>query len=211
MGRVIYTSLTNIYISFTTIIVFQCCFVKKTVMKTLILFVLLCSLTLAGKSQINCKAKIINADTLIKNISVYNNKHIFTEGNIAHVCGVDGKKMKLKAASGEIIKLVPNDSLNSFGKEFNGKLVRIYGTIKESRIEMPYALKHKDNKSILCHVDNTPCLDSAWVNKHKKTGYADTISSKSTAKLIKKIKDSDNGYYSTATIYVEDISIIEKN
>jgi len=178
--------------------------------KTFILAILLQAISLAGNSQTNNNSDITDADTLIKNSSAYNNKQVSTKGYIAHICGVDGKKMKLMTASGGIIKLVPKNPEDKFDWNFNNKKVRVVGILKESRIAMPYVEELKREKSILCHIDNTPCLDTAWVNKHKRTGYADTLSAKGITKLSKKIESSNKGYISVATIYVEQISILEE-
>lgn len=51
----------------------------------------------------------LQADSLIKKIEYYLDKNIETDGVVIHICGVDGKKMKLQTDNGEIIKVVPKD------------------------------------------------------------------------------------------------------
>lgn len=60
----------------------------------------------------------VTADSLIANIDKYENTKVEIEGVIIHICGVDGKKMKLRTENGSIIKIVPYDSLQNFDVSF---------------------------------------------------------------------------------------------
>jgi hypothetical protein len=60
----------------------------------------------------------ISADSVIANIDAYRNRKIEVEGLIIHVCGVDGRRMKLQTDHGAILKIVPADSLAAFDESF---------------------------------------------------------------------------------------------
>ena len=152
----------------------------------------------------------VHADSLIKNISFYENKKVETEGLIIHICSVDGKKMKLKTESGAIIKIVPQDSSTSFNDSLYNKRVRIYGIVKEFRIEQPEMDKMEKDKNLLCHIDHTPCKDSAWVNGKKKAGIADSLSKKDIQELKTNMEQTHKNYISVITIFAEKYDIIEE-
>lgn len=150
------------------------------------------------------------ADSLIVNIDKYNGTKVETEGVIIHVCGVNGRKMKLKTESGEIIKIVPQDSLASFDKSFYKKRIRVQGFVKESRIEKPYLDMIEKERTLLCHIDNTPCKDSAWVKRQKNAGIADSLSNRDILRLREKMEQTQKDYISVITILAEKCEIIEE-
>lgn len=88
----------------------------------LILITLVLLVATACKNQPSNQVTIkVIADSLLINTEKYCNTKVQVEGFIVHVCGVDGKKMKLKTKSGEIIKIVPENPATSFEKSFNKK------------------------------------------------------------------------------------------
>ena len=151
----------------------------------------------------------LQADSLIKKIEYYLDKNIETDGVVIHICGVDGKKMKLQTDNGEIIKVVPKDSLNSFDASFYKKRVKIQGIVKEFRIDKNDIDKMEKEKKLLCHIDNTPCKDSVWVNNKKKSGKVDALSNQDIEKLRTTMVQTGKSYVSIITIFAEKVEIID--
>lgn len=174
-------------------------------MKNLVLtstLVMLLSICCTYKSTGQHLTKI-SADSLISNIEKYCNTKVELEGLIIHVCSFNGKKMKLKADSGEIIKIVPFDSNSHFDSSFYGKRVRILGVVKESRIEKSYIGKVEKEKTLLCHIDNTPCKDTAWIKRQITAGRADSLSKRDIERIRKKMERAKKDYISVVTIVAE--------
>jgi hypothetical protein len=175
---------------------------------------LLTTLLLFGLLKSNCQNNDCNitkvaADSLINNIEKYHEKEIETEGVIVHVCGVDGKKMKLKTDKGEIIKIVTTDSTLQFNKSYNGKTVIIQGYITESKIENNLIDSLEKDKVLLCHIDNTPCKDKEWVDYQTNKGNAEALSQKDIERLRKKMLQTGKNYVSVFTIIANKIIIKE--
>ena len=150
------------------------------------------------------------ADSLIVNIDKYRDTKVETEGVIVHVCGVDGGKMKLKTESGAIIKIVPNDSLSKFDASLYKKRIKVKGFVKEFRTEKNYIDKMEKEGTLLCHIDNTPCKDSAWVKRKIESGAAEKISKRDIAKLRKRMEQTEKSYVSVITIFAKKIEIIKE-
>lgn len=172
----------------------------------LLLILLIC----CNNKYINQKITKVNADSLIINIDKYCKTKVEIEGIIIHICGVNGKKMKLKTDYGEIIKIVPLDSMISFDNSFYKKRIKVQGTVKEYRIEKSYIDKIEKEKTLLCHIDNTPCKDSAWVNRQKNRGVADSLSNRDIEKLKSKMEQTKKNYVSVITIVADKCEIIEE-
>ncbi len=115
---------------------------------TLSMGLLVCCNSLPSNQEVTKLA----ADSLIINIDKYCKTKVEIEGVIVHICGVDRKKMKLKTERGAIIKIVPQDSLNSFDKSFFKKKIKVQGIVKESRIEKSYIDKMEKERTLLCHI-----------------------------------------------------------
>jgi len=181
---------------------------------TLLTAVLLLVVTSLGcNNTTSISQTTIAADSLLADINKYCNTNVTTEGYIVHICGVDNKKMKLKTASGEIIKVLWADSLKSFDRLFLKKNIKVTGLLTEQRIEKGQIDKMKHNNKLLCHIDKTPCTDTAWVNKHKLAGTADTLLNRDIRKLRSKLNESPKKYISIVSILAEKCEIItdEKN
>jgi hypothetical protein len=181
-------------------------------MNSRILMVILLTTLLICCTRIKNDQEIarIAADSLIVNIDNYCETKVEIEGVIIHVCGVNGKKMKLRTESGAIIKIVPRDSLGRFEKSFHKKRVKIQGLVKESRIERAQIDKFEKDKTLLCHIDNAPCKDSAWVNRQKSAGIADSLSGQDILKLKQKMEQTQKSYVSVITIVADTCEIMEE-
>lgn len=152
---------------------------------------------------------LIDADSLINNIDKYVNTNVKIEGDILHVCGVDGKKLKLKTKQGEIIKVIYPDNQKSFDNYFNKKHIVVYGQVSETRINKTEIDQFEKEKTLLCHIDQTACKDSAWVKKQEDSGKANEISSNDIINLRKKMQSTGKDYISQITIIAYKIDIIE--
>lgn len=151
---------------------------------------------------------VLPADSLVVNIEKYSNVTVAVEGVIVHLCGVDGKKMKLMTESGAVIKIVPIDTLASFDEAFYDKRVRVLGVVRESRIETSSIDRMEQQRAILCHIDNAPCKDSAWVKKKQESGAADTLSQHCIDKLRTIMKQTGKNYIPVITIIAEKVELV---
>lgn len=149
-----------------------------------------------------------SADSIVANIETFINTPVSIEGQIIHICGVDARKMKLKSAMGAIIEIVSADSLTRFAAALNKKMVTVQGTVQEVRIEKAYVEKVENEKTLLCHIDHTPCKDTAWVNDLKKSGAADGLSKKDTDQLRKTMEQTGKEYISVVVIVAEKVEIL---
>jgi len=179
---------------------------KQLVLITAILYTFLvcCKITKPSK-----EVNKVDADSLVANIDKYRNTMVETEGVIIHICGVDGKKMKFKTESGAIIKIEPDDLHGSFDTSFYKKKVKVQGLVKEARFEKTYIDKMEIEKTLLCHIDYSPCKDSVWINYQVNTGYSDTISKRGIEKLRKKMEQTKKNYISVITIIANKVEIMQ--
>jgi hypothetical protein len=176
--------------------------------KTFIIIVLLTGILMSCDS-LKTKQRIekVNADFALNNIENYSNCKIEIEGNIVHVCGVDGKKMKLRTANGEIIKIVPLDSTLRFDRDYYKKSICVQGIITESKLEMQTIDSLEKEKTLLCHIDRNPCKDKKWVENQIKKGISDSLSKRDIETLKEKMLQTGKNYVSIFTIIAENILI----
>jgi len=151
------------------------------------------------------KITLVSADKLIENIDKHVNTKVETEGRVAHICGVDGLKLKLMSDNGEVIVLVPQDTTR-FDRALNGKRVRVCGIVQETRLSDDYINEKENEKALLCHVDLRPCKDTNWVNAHIEAGSANDLAKKDIEKL--RQKKEAKGYVSVVTIVAEKWEIV---
>lgn len=179
---------------------------KKASLLTGILIIALLS---CNNSKTNHRYERINADILLKNSEKYSNSKIETEGYIVHVCGVDGMKMKLRTDSGEIIKIVPLDSTLRLDKSYYKKTIRVKGELTESRLYKHLVDSLEKERTLLCHIDHTPCKDKEWAENQIKRGVSDSLSQKDIEKLKAKMQKTNKNYVSIFTILAENILILD--
>ena len=163
-----------------------------------------------GNRTLSAQITFVNADSLIVNIDNYVNTKIETEGFVAHVCGVDGKKMKLMSESGEVIVIIPHDT-TSFDYSLNRKRIKVLGLVKEERLSEQYIDEQEKGKTLLCHVDRRPCKDAKWVNAKVEAGVADSLSKKDNDALRQKMEQQGKGYVSIVSIVCEKYEVIVSN
>lgn len=149
----------------------------------------------------------VNADSLTVNIENYNHMPVEVEGLVVHICGVDGKKMKIKTAGGASIKVVYADSLQKFDTALYNKRVRVYGMVVETRLTKPFIDRMDRDKAIPCSIDSAPCIDSLWIKSKRQSGKADSISRAGIEKLRKRMEQAKKLYTSIVTIRAEKVDI----
>lgn len=101
----------------------------------------------------------LSLDEVIENAEQYENKKVELIGLVVHICGLDAKKMKLKSPSGAIVKIMPSKVDESFDSALKKQVVSVQGVVEISRIEKTEIDKLEKEKTLLCHIDNTPCKD----------------------------------------------------
>jgi len=178
---------------------------KIQIMIILATFMLLASCKNAAKQN---QIVIVSLDTLVEKVGDYVDKQVTIEGKIVHICGVDGKKMKLRNENGVIVKIEAGDTFEKFDKAFNGKELKITGVVKESRTGKEYISEIEKKRTILCHIDNTPCKDKEWIVKRQEEGTAENISKNYTDKLRDKMNETNRNYVSVVSIIAEKIEEI---
>jgi hypothetical protein len=161
-------------------------------------------------STLSAQTTFVPADSLIVNIDDFVNKKIETAGFIAHVCPVDGKKMKLMSESGEVVVIIPHDT-TSFDYSLNRKRIKVFGLVREERLIEEYIADIEKEKTLLCHVDKRPCKDVKWVNAKIEAGVADSMSQKDTESLRQKMEKQGRGYVSIVSIVCEKYEVIQDN
>jgi hypothetical protein len=168
------------------------------------------SMANCGRRTASAQITFVPADNLIVNVDNYLNTRVETEGYIAHVCGVDRKKMKLMSENGEVIAIISRDT-TSFDFSLNKKRIKVSGLVEEERLSEQYINAQEEEKSLLCHVTQTPCRDVEWVKAKIESGVADSLSKKDIDALRKKFEKQGKGYVSVVSIVCEKYEVIETN
>jgi len=179
-------------------------------MKSL-LFLLVITLVISScrnSSSTTNQPVYLDSDSLIVKIDDLNNTKVQIEGTIVHICGVDGKKIKLQTNQGKVIGVISQSDNLIFSKSYFQQQVRVTGIAKETRLNKTYIDTQEKQKTLLCHIDKTPCKDSAWVNRKKQAGIADSLSNIDIARLKAKMQEEQKNYISVVTIDAEEVEII---
>jgi len=161
------------------------------------------------KTDVNNPYTVISADSLINNVDTFQDMLVTIDGTIIHVCGVDSRKMKLKTEMGQIIKIVPKTADASFDRSYLKHTVKVYGVVYQEKIEKEFINKVDSQQLILCHIDQKPCKDTAWVKQQIVEGKAPQISKDEADRLRKKLESLGKGYIPVVCIIADSVSIIE--
>jgi hypothetical protein len=161
-----------------------------------------------------CQAQVagtieVSADELVNHANEYEGKRVEVFGCIAHVCGVDGRKMKMKTPMGEIVKILANGPEDKFGKDYNKKLVSVTGMVKVTRIGKAYINRIEKEGKLLCHIDHKACKDKQWVNRKVEEGKAEAMLKRDIAALRKKLRESGKKELCYVSIVAEKIEVID--
>lgn len=179
-------------------------------MKIIITVLLIAVLISCDNSEAKQGFEKVNADFVLNNIEDYLDCNIEIEGSIVHVCGVDGEKMKMKTENGEIIKIVSLDPGLRFDRSYNNKTICVQGKITESRLGVHVVDSLEKEKTLLCHIDRTPCKDKKWVENQIKKGISDSLSQRDIETLKEKMAQTGNDYVSIYTIVAGNILILDE-
>ena len=152
----------------------------------------------------------VNPDSLISKIDRYIDSRVVVEGEIVHVCGVTGTKMKLRSENGANIKISPIDSLIKYDTVYYKKRIRVTGTVKESRILPESINKIENEKILLCHIDRTPCKDTIWSRNQIEKGISDSLCIRDVDKLRNTMTHTGKNYVSIITIIADTIVILNR-
>ena len=162
---------------------------------------------IAKGNVIPTKNTKIDADNLIQDIETYIGKNVEIEGDIIHICPVNRKKLKLKTAKGNIIKIVPDGvNFEKFDQSLNKQHIHVTGQVSEARVERERILEYAKNGILLCHIDYTHCIDSTWIDQMVASGEASKYIEDMTKKLTDKMQETKKNYISVVKISATNIS-----
>jgi hypothetical protein len=150
-----------------------------------------------------CKKK--PADRYVHDLEPEVGKEVTLEGEIIHVCPVEGKKMKLQLAGGEIICVLPPTGDPFIKAQWDRKKVRISGLLKDARLPRKTILANYQDKKLLCHIDHSPCIDLQWINNRWEDGSAERLLNRDHEALRKKLYDTKRSYVQVFSIIANHI------
>ena len=175
-------------------------FIKKCILASTALFV---APALAYCRNAETNVENVDADELVKNIESYVGKNVSIVGEAIHVCPVKGRKLKLKTAEGNIIKVTPAPGgFEKFDKELNGKRLSITGKVFEQHVSRERIEQYAKELTLQCHIDYSACIDSEWVKGMFSAGKAEKYVEDITEKLMGKMRASGKDYVSITGIAV---------
>jgi hypothetical protein len=127
-------------------------------------------------------------------------KETTLEGEIIHICPIEGKKMKLQLSDGEIICVLPTND-EPFDKiQWDHKKVRVSGLLKETQLPRATIAANYQAKKLLCHIDHTPCTDVGWIENRWKDGSAERLLDRDNEDLQKRMYDTKQNYVQVFSI-----------
>jgi hypothetical protein len=173
--------------------------------------VMLAGLPFIAKGNVPTQKTLkVDADSIVLDIESYIGKNVEIEGDVIHVCPVNGKKVKLKTAQGNIIKIVPDGiAFKNFDKSLNKKHIHITGKVYEEKASRERILQYAKNQTILCHIDYQRCIDGAWIDQMVKSGKASKYIEDMTKKLTDEMQRTKKDYISVVRITAANISTDE--
>lgn len=136
------------------------------------------------------------------------NSRLTLEGEVVHVCPIQGKKMKLKLDDGEIMKVTSTDGTPFEATQWNNKRVRITGKLGDLKLSRKEIADTYADKKLLCHIDHTPCIDTRWVNNRWQDGSGNDILQRDNEALQLKMRQTENNYIQVFTITAEKIELL---
>lgn len=151
----------------------------------------------------------LDADTLFRNYEAYIWRSVSIEGDVVHICPVTGKKMKFKTAKGNFFKVVADGVGIERFDDTTGKRIRITGTVFEERVSRAQIAKYAENKTLLCQVDHTPCVNTEWVNRMFENDEAIQYVESTTGRLNDIMETTRRGYVPVVGIVAFEILRIQ--
>jgi hypothetical protein len=127
-------------------------------------------------------------------------KETTLEGEIIHVCPIEGKKMKLQLSDGEIICVLPAAGEPFAKAQWDHKKVKVTGLLQEAQLPRTTIAANYQDKKLLCHIDHTPCTDVKWMENRWKDGSAERLLERDNEDLLQRM-------YETKLNYVQVFSI----
>lgn len=160
---------------------------------------------LGGSVLFSCKHK--NADSPIPYYESQLGSLLTLEGDVIHVCPVNGKKMKLRLSDGEVMRVVPIDNKPFDLARWNKQHVRVTGKLSDLKVSREYIADNYAEKKLLCHIDHTPCIDTEWAENHWKNGSGSRILDRDNNALQMKMLQSGKDYIQVFVITAEKIEV----
>lgn len=154
---------------------------------------------------------IVTTDSLAHNLSLFEGKKISIEGKIIHVCPVEGRKMKLLGDGRQIVKIILPDLTEHFEDSWNGKRVKVTGTVREERVSSARIDSIEAAGTLLCHIDHTPCIDSVWISNMHRYGKAEEATRRSVAYLREILEKTGKNYVPVMVLVADKVEEINDN
>ncbi|MDR1202160.1 MAG: hypothetical protein LBL58_11125 [Tannerellaceae bacterium] len=127
-------------------------------------------------------------------------KETTLEGEIIHVCPIEGMKMKLQLSDSEIICVLPATDEPFAKTQWDHKKVKVTGLLQETKLPRTTIVANYQDKKLLCHIDHSPCTDIEWVENRWKDGSAKRLLDRDNESLQERM-------YKTKQNYVQIFSI----
>ncbi len=151
----------------------------------------------------------IQVDSLLLTPERYVGKEVSIEGTVVHVCPVNGLKMKLRGDTGGFVKVVFGSGFERFDKSLNHKRVKVIGHVTVTYTTLAYVDSIVQQKTILCHIDNTPCNDSPWIAERKKENVAEQLSKEQTDKLYQLMDGTNKKRVAVVTMEASEVKELD--
>ncbi len=131
---------------------------------------------------------------------------ISLEGEIIHVCPVEGLKMKLRLSDGEIICVSHSKNIPFSKQQWEKKKVRINGKLTDTKLPAKLITSNYNEKKLLCHIDYSPCIDTKWIENRWQDGSAERILDRENENLQKKMHNTKRNFVQVFTITADNIN-----
>lgn len=176
----------------------------------ILVFILCCVFLVSCKNQnVSDSIPLVKADRLFAAPDSFIGKKIQLEGKIVHVCPVNGLKMKLLCNNKMTVKIVSSDSAGTFPHTWNGKQIRVEGIIHETKVSRQELDSMAAARMLLCHIDESPCLDSIYVIRMEQKGLRDSSVRRTRARLEQIMVKNNTDYISVITLVANKVEEIE--
>jgi len=146
-------------------------------------------------------------DSLASAPELWAGRLVVVDGKAAHICPVEGMKLKLKSESGNVANVVPGDG-RRFDAALSGKAVRVTGTVEIRKVFESDLKALEADTWIPCHVDYQRCKDKAYVENLEKAGKRASASRDEIEKVRKKMRDSGKDFVVVLTIVARTVELL---
>jgi len=149
---------------------------------------------------------LVSLDSLAAAPEPWAGRDVVVEGKAAHICPVEGMKLKLKSESGIQANVVPGDG-KRFDASLAGKRVRVTGTVEIRKVFESDLKALEADTWIPCHVDYQRCKDKAYVENLEKAGKRSSASREEIEKIRKRMRESGKDFVIVLTIVAKKVEL----